>query len=297
MTRTRPVAIILVNWNNEPDTAACLESCGRLDYPAFSVIVVDNGSADGSPEKLRQRFPGLEVIETGRNLGFAGGNNVGMGRALETGAEYVWLLNNDTQVERGALSALVEVAEQDRTVGMVGSKVLYFDHPGRIWYAGGIMDDHAPYRCSHRGVNEVDAGQYDDATETGYVTGCSLLVRREVIERIGLLDEGMFLYFEDTDWGVRARRGGWRLIYAPRSVVLHKASASMGGMGSPRMLYYLARNLLYFIRRNYPRAIVRAFGFDLFQHVLVTAKKGRWAAAGWALRGIVDFLRGRRGPH
>jgi hypothetical protein len=293
---TRPVMIIIVNWNNEPDTAECLESCRKLDYPDFSMIVVDNGSADGSGGRLRQRFPDLEVIETGCNLGFAGGNNVGIRGALEAGAEYVWLLNNDTVVDRGALLALVEVAEHDRTVGMAGSKILFFDDPGRIWYAGGLIDDHAPYRCSHRGVGEEDLGQYDDLSETGYVTGCSMLVRRDVIEQIGELDEGMFLYYEDTDWGVRARRGGWRLMYAPRSVVLHKASASIGGMASPRMLYYLARNLLYFIYRNYPRVIVRAFGFDLFQHVLVMAKKGRWAAAVWALRGIFDFLRGRRGP-
>ncbi|MGD0845164.1 MAG: glycosyltransferase family 2 protein [Geobacteraceae bacterium] len=296
MTVTRPVVIILVNWNNEPDTAECLESCRKLCYPEFSMIVVDNGSADGSGERLRQRFPDVEVIETGRNLGFAGGNNIGIRRALETGADYIWLLNNDTVVDRCALSALVEVAEQDRTVGMAGSKVLCFDVPGRIWYAGGLIDDHAPYRCSHRGVSEEDVGQYDDPSETGYVTGCSLLVRRNVIEQIGQLDEGMFLYFEDTDWGVRARKAGWRLIYAPRSLVLHKVSVSMGGMDSPRMFYYLARNLLYFIRKNYPRVIVRAFGFDLFQHVLVMAKKGRWAAAGWAFRGIVDFLRGRTGP-
>jgi GT2 family glycosyltransferase len=296
MTMTRSVMIIIVNWNNESDTAECLESCRKLDYPDFSMIVVDNGSSDGSGGRLRQRFPDVEVIETGCNLGFAGGNNVGIRGALEAGAKYIWLLNNDTVVDRGALSALVEVAEHDSTVGMVGSKILLFGDPGMIWYAGGLIDDHAPYRCSHRGVGEEDMGQYDDLSETGYVTGCSMLVRRDVIEQIGELDEGMFLYFEDTDWGVRARNGGWRLMYAPRSVVLHKASASMGGMDSPRMLYYLARNLLYFTRKNYPHIITKAFGFDLYQHVLVMAKKGRWVSAGWALRGILDFMRGRRGP-
>jgi GT2 family glycosyltransferase len=111
-----------------------------------------------------------------------------------------------------------------------------------------------------------------------------------------MLDEGLFLYFEDTDWGARARLSGWKLLYAPRSLVLHKASASLGGMESPRMRYYLARNLLYFIHKNYPGALMRAFGFDLMQNVVVMAKKGRLSAAGWALRGIMDFLRGRTGP-
>ena len=290
-----PVAIILINWNNESDTAECLESCQALDYPDCSIIVVDNGSGDGSGGRLRERFPGVEVIETGCNLGFAGGNNVGIRHALENRAGLVWLLNNDTVVDPGALTALIDVAERDRTVGMVGSKISYYEAYDKLWYAGGNLDDRTPYRCSHRGLNEEDRGQYDDTGETGFVTGCSLLVRREVIEQIGLLDEKLFLYFEDTDWGARARRSGWKLMYAPLSIVLHKASASLGGMESPLMRYYLARNILYFIRKNYPRVFFRAFGFDLFQNVIVMVKKGRLSAAGWALRGIVDFLRGRTG--
>jgi GT2 family glycosyltransferase len=290
-----PVAIILINWNNESDTAECLESCQALDYPDCSIIVVDNGSGDGSGRRLRERFPGVEVIETGCNLGFAGGNNVGIRHALENRAGLVWLLNNDTVVDPGALTALIDVAERDRTVGMVGSKISYYEAHDKLWYAGGNLDDRTPYQCSHRGLNEEDRGQYDDTGETGFVTGCSLLVRREVIEQIGLLDEKLFLYFEDTDWGARARRSGWKLMYAPLSIVLHKASASLGGMESPLMRYYLARNILYFIRKNYPRVFFRAFGFDLFQNVIVMVKKGRLSAAGWALRGIVDFLRGRTG--
>lgn len=290
------IYIIVLNWNGLPDTVECVESCRTLTYSRFRLVIVDNGSTDGSASVVRKRFPDVEVIETGCNLGFAGGNNVGIRHALENGADCIWLLNNDTVVEPDTLSALVAVMEGDRKAGMVGSKIRYFDARDRLWYAGAFLDGRVPYRCGHRGLNEEDLGQYDDAGETGYVTGCSLLVRRELIEQIGLLDEGLFLYFEDTDWGARARSSGWKLLYAPQSLVLHKASATMGGMESPRMRYYLARNLLYFVRKNYPDALFRAFGFDLAQNVVVMAKKGRLSAAGWALRGMVDFLRGRTGP-
>jgi GT2 family glycosyltransferase len=288
--------IILLNWNGLRDTVECIESCARLTYPRFRIVVIDNGSTDGSASVVHRRFPDVEVIETGCNLGFAGGNNVGIRHALENGAGFIWLLNNDTVVEPDALSALVAVMEGDRTAGMAGSKIRYFDDRDRLWYAGAFLDGRVPYRCGHRGLNEEDLGQYDDAGETGYVTGCSLLVRRELIEQIGLLDEGLFLYFEDTDWGSRARLSGWKLLYAPRSLVFHKASATMGGMEAPRMRYYLARNLLYFVRKNYPDALFRAFCFDLAQNVVVMAKKGRLSAACWALRGMVDFLLGSTGP-
>jgi GT2 family glycosyltransferase len=290
------VWLVILNWNGLQDTLECLESCEKLSYPNVQKLLVDNGSTDGSASVVRKRFPDVEVIETGCNLGFAGGNNVGIRHALENGADFIWLLNNDTVVEPDALSALVAVMEGERTAGMVGSKIRYHDAQNRLWYAGACLDQHFPYRCGHRGLNEEDRGLYDDVGETGYVTGCSLLVRRELIEHIGLLDEGLFLYFEDTDWGARARLSGWKLLYAPCSLVLHKASASLGGMESPRMSYYLARNLLYFVRKNYPGTLFRAFGFDLMQNVVVMAKKGRMSAAGWALRGMVDFLRGRTGP-
>jgi GT2 family glycosyltransferase len=289
------VVILLLNWNSWKDTLECVESCRELSYPDLRILIVDNGSTDGSEQILRERLPDVELIQSGANLGFAGGNNVGIRRALEQGAEYLWLLNNDTVVEPSALSSLVKVLELDASAGIVGSKIRYFDRMDTIWYAGAELDPHAPYRSCHRGLNEIDRGQYDVPGETGYVTGCSLLVRSQVVQEIGSLDDALFLYYEDADWCARARRAGWKLCYAPKSVVLHKASASLGGMESPRMSYYLARNLLYFVRRNYPRALARAICFDLFQNVAVMAKKGRWRAAGFGFRGMIDFLLGRVG--
>ena len=289
------VFLVILNWNGWSDTVECVESCRKLTYPNFRILIVDNGSTDGSEAILRERFPDIEFIQTGANLGFAGGNNAGIRRALELGAEYVWLLNNDTVVDAESLSALVRVAEGDTGIGMVGSKIVYYDNPRLIWFAGAVLDPTKPHRPHHRGLREEDRGQYDTTEETGYVTGCSLLARREMIEQVGLLEEELFLYFEDVDWSARDRRAGWRLMYAPASVVRHKESSSAGGAASPTVVYYTARNRLYFVRRNFPAKFARAFWYDLFEHVAVNVKKGRLAAARCAVRGMWDFFRGRGG--
>jgi len=291
------VYIVLLNWNGWRDTTECVESCKKLTYPNFCIIIVDNGSIDGSEALLRERFPDIELVQTGANLGFAGGNNAGIRQALEQGADYVWLLNNDTVVSPNTLTSLVCVAEGDDRIGMVGSKIVYYDNPTLLWYAGAVLDPVRPQRPAHRGLREQDLGQYDTAGETGYVTGCSLLARRALLEAIGLLDDVFFLYFEDVDWCARARRVGWRLMYAPSSVVRHKESISAGGAASPALMYYTARNRLYFVRRNFPRKFVQALGYDLYEHVLVNIKKRRFSAAISAARGVWDFFRGRTGRY
>jgi len=289
------VIIILLNWNGWQDTIECVESCRKLTYPNFRILIVDNGSTDDSESVLRNRFPDITLIQTGNNLGFAGGNNVGIRYALEQDPAYIWLLNNDTVVQPEALSNLFNVAEQNEKTGMVGSKIYFFDDPYCIWYAGAFIDSTAPYRSGHRGLNELDNGQYDEIEETGFVTGCSLLARREMIEEIGLLDESFFLYAEDSDWNARARKAKWKLLYSPKSIVLHKVSSSIGGICSPMMRYYLARNLLYLVAKNYPSYIGPAIRYDLFYNVLVAFIKGRFSAAWWGLNGIIDFMRNRTG--
>lgn len=291
---TELVSIIILNWNRWKDTIECVESCSKLSYPTFRILIVDNGSTDGSEAILRKRFPDIEFIQTHANLGFAG-NNVGIRYALEQGADYVWLLNNDTVVDVEALSALVQVAESDKTLGMVGSKIFYHDNPRLLWYAGAELDPHRPYRLAHRGVNEEERGHYDEIVETGYVTGCSLLARREMIDSIGLLDEDFFLYFEDTDWNARAKAAGWKLVYNPHSLVYHKVSMSVGGQASPLMYYYSARNLLYFVKRHFPGRFLPALIFVLYEYVLVNLKKRRIATAVAALQGVGDFFMTRMG--
>jgi GT2 family glycosyltransferase len=257
---------------------------------------VDNASGDGSEAILRERFPDLDFIQTGANLGFAGGNNVGVRHALAQGADYVWLLNNDTVVEAEALSSLVRSAQGDPRVGMVGSKIVYHDAPDLLWFAGAVLDGKSAHRPCHLGLNEKDMGQYDVPGESGYITGCSLLARREMLEAVGLLDEELFLYFEDVDWSARARAAGWTLLYCPESLVYHKVSISTGGAASPTLLYYTSRNRLYFVRHNFPGKLLHALVYDIYEHVLVSMKKGRFLGAWYALRGIGDFIRGKTGP-
>ena len=291
------VYIILLNWNGYLDTIECVESCRKLSYQNFRILIIDNGSTDNSETILRERFPDIKLIQTGANLGFAGGNNVGIRYAIEHGADYVWLLNNDTVVDTEALSALVQVAEGDKTVGMVGSKIVYYENLRLIWYAGAVLDLDRPYRLHHRGLNEEDRGQFDAACETGYITGCSLLARKEMMDIVGLLDYGLFLYFEDADWSARAVAKGWKLLYCPASLVHHKVSLSVGGAASPTLLYYTARNRLYFIKHNFPGKLIGAFIYNAYEHVLVNVKKRRFMAAWYAIKGIYDFLRIRTGRY
>jgi GT2 family glycosyltransferase len=291
-----PVYVILLNWNGWRDTAECVESCRRLSYPEFRLLIVDNCSTDGSEAILRQRFPDVELVQTGANLGFAGGNNFGIRHALQRGAKFVWLLNNDTLVDPGALSALVRAALAGPKVGMAGSKILYHGDRDLLWYAGAELDAARPHLPRHLGLNERDRGQYDERRETGYVTGCSLLASKEMMESVGLLDHELFLYFEDVDWSARARAAGWKLIYAPDSLVYHKVSLSTGGAASPGLVYYTSRNRLYFVRRNFPRHLAAAVLYDLYEHVLVNIKKGRFSAARAAVRGMIDFFTKKTGP-
>lgn len=274
------VAIILVNWNGKDDTLACLSSLKVFSHQSsvFRTIVVDNGSTDNSVEVIQEKFPDVEVIETGKNLGFAGGNNVGIRRALEWGADYVWLLNNDTVVDKNALVALVD-AFIDERVDIAGSKI-YFS-PGReyhkdrydkrdlgrvLWYAGGIVDWQNMY-ASHRGVDEVDKGQYDKTEETGFVTGCSMMVRKDVFEKIGLLDEKLFAYLEDLDFCLRAKQMGYALFYVPQSVVWHK-NAGSSGVGSDTHQYYMTRNRLIVGFRYAPFRTKLALVREAFRRLL-----------------------------
>lgn len=250
------VAIILVNWNGKNDTLKCLVSLGKLKAQSskLKIIVIDNGSTDDSVDAIHEKFPKVDIIETGENLGFAGGNNVGIRKALEARADFVWLLNNDTIVDNNALEALVD-AFGERRVGIAGSKI-YFT-PGReyhkerygqidrgrvLWYAGGVIDWQNMY-ASHRGVDEVDRGQYDVTQETAFVTGCSMMIRGDVFDKAGLLDEKFFAYLEDVDFCLRVKRAGYKLLYVPKSIIWHK-NAGSSAVGSQTHQYYMTRNRL-----------------------------------------------------
>lgn len=251
------VFIIVLNWNSKDDTLECLKSLDHLNYPNYRVLVVDNGSTDGTEEAVRSSFPPVTVIQTGRNLGYAGGNNVGIKLALSQGADYVWLLNNDTVVDTKSLTALIEVAEADPSIAFVGSKIYFYEKPNVIWCVGGTIDLAAGARTDHPGIGQEDLGQFDRNVDVGYVTGCSLLARKNVISTLGLLPEEYFLYFEETDWNIAAQRKGFRTVMAPTSHVWHKYEEA--GDYRKRFLYYSFRNRIHIVRKYAPQHTLKAF--------------------------------------
>jgi GT2 family glycosyltransferase len=222
------VYVIVLSWNGKNDTLECLASLRQLTYPNARIVVVDNASTDGTVDAIRLAFPNTELIVNTSNLRFAGGNNVGISWSLERGAEYVLVLNNDTVVDREFLSLLVDTAESNKQIGIVGPKIYYFDDPKRIWFAGGLIKWWRG-RVTHIGIREEDNGRYDATTEVDYVTGCCMLIKRKVIETIGMLDERYYIYGEDVDLCVRASRSGYKSLCVPSSRVWHKLSASTKG--------------------------------------------------------------------
>ncbi|MBB6176095.1 hypothetical protein HNQ82_000906 [Anoxybacillus tengchongensis] len=252
----KDVAIIILNWNAYDDTFECLKSLEHLTYPYFHVFLVDNASQDGSFDKLQQDYNDgkfhlpITFIQTGANLGFAGGNNVAIREAHKQGYQYFWLLNNDTVVDPNALTPLVETLEKDKQVGIVGSKIYYYG-TNKIWFAGGKVNTWTG-TTKHIGIKEEDVGQYDEVKEVDYITGCSLCFRREVLETVGYMCEDYFLYYEETDWNVRSSNRGWKIIYQPSSVIYHKVSSSSGGERKsmpPYIAYYDVRNSFAMTRK------------------------------------------------
>jgi GT2 family glycosyltransferase len=282
----RLVAVVL-SWNGREDTLVALESLRGIE-----TVVVDNGSSDGSADAVAERFPELQLVRTGVNLGFAGGNNVGIRRALDLGADWVLLVNNDATVEPGLVEALADATAARPDAGVLACKVLFADSE-RLWYAGAGFD---PYlgRSRHRGFGERDEpGALGD---TARATGAAMAVSRAAIEAAGLLDEEFFLYVEDLEWSLRIREAGFAVVYVPAARVRHRISVAAGGAGSPTTSYYETRNMLAVVERQRPlpsgltglrRALV------VTPRVLLSAR--RPATAWAALRGWRDYRRGRMG--
>jgi hypothetical protein len=296
------VAIVVLNWNNWRDTAECLASLQHLDYPNYEVVVVDNGSTDGSPERIHDRFPDVTVLENGANLGYAGGNNVGLRYALARGAEGVLLLNDDTEVAPDLLSRLVEGTESEERVAAAGPTIYYYDPPHLIWSAGGRIDSRRG-RTSILSLDEADYGQLgDEPREVDFATGCALWMSRQALRRVGLLDERFFAYFEEIEWCARARRAGFRVLHVPLAHVWHKVPHD-ARESSPGVHYYMTRNRLLFLRLAGAgwRAWLHTLGGEYLRRLCSWTLRPRWrgkrAQRAATVRGIVDFFRGRWGMY
>lgn len=295
------VTIIVLSYNNYEDTAECLDSLATLEYPDYAVTVIDNGSTDDSARKIEKRFPDYRFIVNEANLGYAEGNNVGLRRALKEGADLVWLLNNDTVVHPAALSRLVEAAEADPRAGLIGSQVYFYSEPERIHFAGGKLSRPKGLGL-HLGMGSVDEGSDRLVRETDFVTGASLMARSSMIRQVGLLDAGFFLYMEDLDWALRAKKSGWKVVLAPASHIRHKVGET-SLQRRPLIIYYVCRNSLKCCRKNYPRwlPVVILVDFQRFvlnylgRYLLYGRAPGELDHARMGWRGIADFLAGRTG--
>lgn len=245
---TPSVAAIVLNYNGKDVTLEALESLEGMSYPSYDLVVVDNGSTDGSAEAIAERFPAVHQVRTEDNLGPAGGANLGIRWALERGYDYLMVLNNDIEVEPTMLDELVAVAESDPSIGVVGPKGYYYWDRERIWSAGGRLR-FAEAVTSERGEGELDSGQYDVTEETDYVNGCVMLVKRACFERVGLWDPIFHLGVEDADFCWRVREAGWRCFYAPKARFWHMVSQATGGY-KPGKTFHTARSTAVFVRRH-----------------------------------------------
>lgn len=228
------IAVVVLTWNGRDLTLDCLESLTAVTTPGVRVIVVDNASGDGTAAAIARRFgERFTVLSNPSNLGYAAGNNAGIRRALDDGANFVLLLNNDTVVDPACVRELVRGLDEAPGAGIAGAKTYYFAQPDRIWFAGGVV---SLWRgtARHIGIREHDRGQYDTPRDVDYVSGCALMARREVFEAIGMLDASYRAYFEDADFCMRAARAGFRVRYVPAAKVWHRISASTGGQLSRR---------------------------------------------------------------
>ena len=282
------VAIIILNWNGWSDTVECLESVYQINYPNYHVVVVDNHSSDNSIQKINDYALGkLEVksnffkydptnkpigivqynrenweikkksntnkqlilIKNEINYGFAEGNNIGIKFALKNfNIDYILLLNNDSVVDKDFLRILVQEGEKDTKIGLLGPKMYYYDNPNVIWCIGGKIDWKLA-RGLHVGIDEDDKGQYNRKQAFEYINGSSLLIKKEVFDKVGLLDKKFFLYFEETDLALRASENGYESLYVPNAKIWHKVSKSGGGITKEIGLYYITRNRWLFMKK------------------------------------------------
>lgn len=303
------VVLLILTWNRRDDVLRCVASLPRLTYPNVTPVVIDNASQDDTVAALRERHPRLIILENPHNLGYAGGNNAGIRWALERGADYVQLINSDTEVTPDLTAELVRVAESDPRIAVVGCRNLLMEEPSRLWGAYSTLT-YGPFlvRSDGAGVNDGPAWHADRDVDA--VIGNGYLWRRAALENIGLLDESFFGYHEDVEWCTRVRRAGWRVVYAGRAAIVHRGGSS-SAPGHPRIFparYFLGRNAVVFVRRYATAAQWLRFatlcGGALaarLARALALGAVGRESGAGLArelsyARGLWDGLRRRPVP-
>ncbi len=247
----------MLSWNGREDTLRCLESLTHVEHPSFAVVCVDNGSTDGTQEAVRARFPQVPLIEAGTNLGYAGGNNLGLRYGLEQGAEWVVLINNDATVAPDVIQGFEEAARVRPRAGMLAGKVYFADRPQTIWFAGQRVNTLLGYSGRPRGYGRPDGERYCRVQSTGRAVGALMAISASAIAAVGPLDEDLFAYVEDVDWALRIRDSGWEVVFAPKARAWHRVSASTGGEAtSTHTIYYGLRNTITVLERRRPLGLL-----------------------------------------
>lgn len=288
------VGIVIVSWNKKSDLLDLLESLENLNYSASTVIVVDNASDDGSAAEVRNRHPEVTLLVNETNLGGTGGFNTGLDYCQEAGYDYIWLLDNDAGITPDALACLVDVAESDPTIGVVGSKILNSEDPAFIVKLGANIDwSRGLVRSINQNVKDFESAT--KLTDVDYVPFCSALIRRSCLLATGRLDERFFLYWDDTDFCLRSKIHGYKTVVATKSIVYHPSFTEK----SRDFNYYLTRNtLLFFAKHMKPLPMIRTFYYVLgkfVKNMLFARLIGDIRSSTVLARGLTDFLRHRFG--
>ena len=274
----KSIAVILINWNSYEYTRNCIQSLNKMEFKDFDIILVDNGSMDGSDDKLVKDFPDLIFLKIIHNIGFTGSNNLALNHCINRGYKYSMMLNNDTIVEPDFLEVLNKYMESNPYVAAVQPKI-YFEHDrGLLWNAGSYFNRWTG-QASTEGYNKRVTANSDKLKEVDWITGCGLLVRTELLKTAGLLDESLFMYYEDVDLSFRIKRSGLKLMYVPDSIIYHIAGAAYKtkkktkeGIVNPIVHYHNARNQIWMIKKYlspFQKITAYSYTFIYFGAVLV----------------------------
>lgn len=287
------VCAVLVNYNGIEDTRECVKSLLQCNYSHLHIIIVDNNSQKGKAvydAVITQND--CEIIYMNDNVGFAGANNVGIKRALEMGASYVLILNNDTVVEKDFLKPLIDTCEADKNIAIATGKIFYYDEKDYIWFGGGYYDSKL-CECKIEGIGQKDNPKFNKSKAIPFATACLWLIPTDVFKKVGYMSEDYFLYYEDADFCERVKAQGLKISYVPKSIIYHKESRSTV-KGSNSYKYYNIRNYLIFIRKYCDKKNKPRVYFNRFYTTLKDVVRGRTRFCVW-FRAWFDFINNKKG--
>lgn len=276
------VSIVSVQYGHPDVTLEMIQSLKQISYPNFEIIIVDNASPNGNPDIVKEKYSDIVYIKSDENLGFAGGNNLGFDVAK---GKYILMLNNDTEVEVGFLEPLVEKMESNPKIGIVSPKIRFFHSPDTLQYVGYENINPITQRGGAKGFGEKDKGQYEEDAEAAYGHGAAMMIPMSVVKEVGLMADVFFLYYEELDWAHRIRNAGYKIFYVHNSLIYHKESVSTGGRVSALRAYYMTRNRILYLRRNFSGI---TFLLALLYQMLIAIPKNALTSA---IKGGPKFIR------